>query len=292
MRDLCSRGTRSMSCGFRCPMRWLRFSRGREHPLADAAPGFARRFWPVWGLGLLGVLTLALQPPPASLVEQVPRLQSMHPLALRGLLILNPLILVSVCAAVGASVAHRAGLGSHAANTARNTLSPLFAVAVGGLVAVVLFALDAAMAPHLGTRWQEVKAHADNAPWFPALAVGVLYGGFAEEVIVRWGVMSLVAWLLCRLFAPRSMAVGVASGMPARLAHVAIVVSAGVFAAGHLPAMAQGIDLSAPLVARTLGLNMLAGLVYGWLFWRRSLETAMVAHGTTHVGFVILRSLT
>ncbi|MCZ4316544.1 CPBP family intramembrane metalloprotease [Comamonadaceae bacterium G21597-S1] len=240
----------------------------------------------------MGVLALALQPPPASLVEQVPRLQSLHPLALRALVILNPLILVSVCAAVGASVAHRAGLGSHVATTARNVLSPRLAVAGGALVAVVLFALDAAMAPHLGSPWQEVKAHADNAPWFPGLAIGVLYGGIAEEVIMRWGVMSLVAWLLCRLFALRSKAVGATPGMPARLAQVAIVVSAGVFAAGHLPALAQSVDLSAPLVARTLGLNMLAGLVYGWLFWRRSLETAMIAHGTTHVGFVILRSLT
>lgn len=72
---------------------------------SDVSPGFARRFWPVWGLGLLGVLALALQEPPASLVEQAPELQSLHPLALRALLILNPLVLVTACAVIGAATA-------------------------------------------------------------------------------------------------------------------------------------------------------------------------------------------
>jgi hypothetical protein len=35
-------------------------------------------------------------------------------------------------------------------------------------------------------------------------------------------------------------------------------------------------------------LNALGGVLFGWLFWRRSLEAAMVAHATTHVGFFII----
>lgn len=34
--------------------------------------------------------------------------------------------------------------------------------------------------------------------------------------------------------------------------------------------------------------QFLGGVVFGWLYWRRSLETAMVAHATVHVGFFII----
>jgi hypothetical protein len=51
-------------------------------------------------------LILTPQAPPTSLVEQAPQLQTLHPLALRVLLILNPLILVTAFAAIGAATAH------------------------------------------------------------------------------------------------------------------------------------------------------------------------------------------
>ncbi len=35
----------------------------------------------------------------------------------------------------------------------------------------------------------------------------------------------------------------------------------------------------APLIMRTIMLNGLAGLAFGWLYWRRGLEAAMVSHG-------------
>ena len=34
------------------------------------------------------------------------------------------------------------------------------------------------------------------------------------------------------------------------------------------------------VIARTLVLNGLAGVVFGWLYWRRGLLAAMVAHFT------------
>jgi membrane protease YdiL (CAAX protease family) len=32
-----------------------------------------------------------------------------------------------------------------------------------------------------------------------------------------------------------------------------------------------------------MGANTSFGLLFGWLFWRRGLESAMVAHGLTHL---------
>jgi membrane protease YdiL (CAAX protease family) len=45
------------------------------------------------------------------------------------------------------------------------------------------------------------------------------------------------------------------------------------------------------LLGRSLVWNTLLGGVYGWLFWKRSLEAAMLAHASTHVGMVAMRAL-
>lgn len=59
---------------------------------------------------------------------------------------------------------------------------------------------------------------------------------------------------------------------------LAIVIAAVLFAAGHLPAVAAVSPLTTALIARTLVLNSLAGIAFGWLYWRCGLEAAMVAH--------------
>ncbi|MFC6976650.1 type II CAAX prenyl endopeptidase Rce1 family protein [Halomicroarcula sp. GCM10025709] len=68
----------------------------------------------------------------------------------------------------------------------------------------------------------------------------------------------------------------------------AIVVSAVLFGVGHLPALAQSVSLTPALIARTVLLNAVAGVLFGWLYWRRSLEAAMVAHASFHVPLVVL----
>ncbi len=55
------------------------------------------------------------------------------------------------------------------------------------------------------------------------------------------------------------------------------------FGVGHLGAVSAVAPLTAAVVARTVALNALAGVAFGWLFWRRSLEAAMLAHMAGHV---------
>ena len=68
----------------------------------------------------------------------------------------------------------------------------------------------------------------------------------------------------------------------------AIVISAVLFGVGHLPALGQSVDLTPALIIRTVLLNAIAGILLGWLYWRRSLEAAMIAHTTFHVPLLIL----
>ena len=68
----------------------------------------------------------------------------------------------------------------------------------------------------------------------------------------------------------------------------AIVLAALLFGIAHLPAMAALVALTPLIVIRTVLLNALGGLLFGWLFWQRSLEVAMVAHAAFHVGLFVL----
>ena len=110
------------------------------------------------------------------------------------------------------------------------------------------------------------------------LAVRVLYGGITEELLLRWGVMSLVLWLLWR-FLHRLQTLP-----PAWLVWVAIVLTAVLFGIGHLPAAnSLAGNLTVYGVAFVVGGNAVFGILAGWLFWRFGLESAILAHGIAHV---------
>ena len=138
--------------------------------------------------------------------------------------------------------------------------------AFGGLV-LVLFALLAP--PELAAVPKRLDA---------PLLVRVLYGGVTEEILLRWGFMTLLVWLAWRCIQRRI-------GEP-RTSHVwlAIIGSAIVFGVAHLPIAAVLIgELTARVVAFVIVANSLFGIVAGYLFWRYGLESAIVAHSVAHV---------
>lgn len=93
------------------------------------------------------------------------------------------------------------------------------------------------------------------------------YGGIAEEVIVRLFAMTTIVWLLAK--ANVRMAVS---------APIAIALAAALFGVLHLPTAFQLFEPSTMLIFRTVLLNMALGIPFGWIYWKRGLEQAMVAH--------------
>jgi len=56
----------------------------------------------------------------------------------------------------------------------------------------------------------------------------------------------------------------------------------------HLPAVYALIgQLDNVVVGYIMAANTIGGIVFGWLYWRKGLETAMLAHMTTHVVLMI-----
>jgi len=61
-----------------------------------------------------------------------------------------------------------------------------------------------------------------------------------------------------------------------------IIIAAIVYGAGHLLAMASITALTPLVITRTL-IHGIAGIVFGWLYRRKSLAGAMIAHGTADI---------
>lgn len=114
-------------------------------------------------------------------------------------------------------------------------------------------------------------------PTIPYLLATVTYGAVIEEVMMRLFVMSLVAFVLHLLFERKRKEVSTA------VLVVANVISALLFAAGHLPVNEMMYGLTPMIVFRCFLLNGVFALAFGWLYRKYGLRYAMIAHGGCHV---------
>lgn len=258
---------------------------------ADGPGGsYPRRVATAFLLGLVGLLALAwhtgFYATPAGL----------DPLVAFVATVVNNGIVLLLAVLLGAYAAPRVGLRSHLlARTAadpdpeRSFRSELpLAVGLGLASSVVVLLLDVAFAPFVAAALAQLPQGAATVESVLAFVpVRFLYGGITEELILRFGLMSLVAFVGYRLL-------GRGDATPSRgVLWGAVVVAALLFGAGHLPAASAAFGgLTPVLTLRTVLLNFVPGVVFGWLYWRRSLEAAMVAHGAFHVLLVALSLLT
>jgi membrane protease YdiL (CAAX protease family) len=256
-----------------------------------AAPprrSFAQRFLRLYLAGLLGIAALPLAIVPLLRLNAADL--SMRAPLLTVLSLVQPAILLAAAVALGCTLAHKLQLKSLLASAptlalAWQQLRPYLPQALllgAGAGAVVMLADLLVFRLLLPSPWFE-KAAAAQPGALSGLVVGVLYGGITEELLLRWGLMTLIAWALWKTFRRRHVLPGNAVML------AAITLAALLFAAGHLPAAAQIQPLDAVIVTRVLLLNFIGGVVFGWLYWRWSLEAAMVAHAGAHLAFFVTR---
>ena len=100
--------------------------------------------------------------------------------------------------------------------------------------------------------------------------------------MLRLGLMSILAWL--GKFISKT-----AEGSPtSSVFWTANVVAALLFGVAHLPATALIFPLTPLVIARAIILNGLAGIGFGWLYWKRGLEAAMLSHFSTDIVLHVL----
>lgn len=132
------------------------------------------------------------------------------------------------------------------------------------------------------------KANALNLTTQPAVWKGFLasfYGGIGEEILLRLFVMSLLAWL-------GSFISKTSEGKPTNtIFWVANILAAILFGLGHLPAVSTLVPLTTLVVIRTVVLNAVGGVIFGWLYQTRGLESAMIAHFSADIVLHVLLAL-
>lgn len=111
-------------------------------------------------------------------------------------------------------------------------------------------------------------------PWYTRL----LYGGITEEILVRWGLMSFFTWGSYRIFQKK------ASQISAYNYVIGILLSALLFGLGHLPvALMLAESPTIFLYIYIIVGNAIFGCIAGWLFYKRGLECAILAHMVAHL---------
>lgn len=235
----------------------------------------------LFGMGLLGVLTLLGAPLPLPTDQEIP----LSPTLLRLLGLVQSALLVAVAVTIGLFTAPNVGLHAPLVEgviTGRPIMTVLrmqgLPAAIGATLGALVLLVYALLQPLL---MPELLAAAEGTAL--PLLMRVFYGGITEELLLRWGMMSFCVWLLWRLVqrgrdTPRDGLFWLGNG-----------ISAILFGLAHLPSIAiYGVPLTVPIIASVLLGNAAVGLIYGWLYWRKGLEAAMLAHAGTHLLMVFV----
>ena len=242
----------------------------------------------LWLAGMAGVLSfllvdlsklLANLPLPAG--KQLPSIW-----ALKLLSLIQPTILLSLAVLVGVALASKVGLSSPVAEAAATNrqLSSAFKPQlvpglIGGITGGAAILLSWSLwKPFLPPQFVTRSLALNNLLPLPTR---LLYGGFTEELLLRWGVMTLLVWAAWRLFQK-------GQGKPRVIYFAsAIVISSVVFGLGHLPiAFALSSEVTSSLVFYIISANAVFGLIAGYLYWKKGLEAAIIAHMAAHVVIV------
>lgn len=197
--------------------------------------------------------------------------------------LVQPTVLVLLAVLIGVVLAQRVGLSAPVAEAIaagrpvvpalKPQIVPGIAGAIIGAAAILLSA-----AIFKSSIPAETVERISSFTRLLPLATRFLYGGITEEVLIRWGLMTLLVWIVWRVFERRL-------DKPSPISFVvAILVSSFVFGLGHLPVAILLLgEATTAVVLFVIAANSAFGIVAGYLYWKHGLESAMIAHVLGHV---------
>jgi len=216
--------------------------------------------------------------------------------AVIALQIMQSAIILAIIIFAGMFFASRVGLGTpildsvtrhEAVSDKVRAILPL-SVVLGVIASLLIIGLDLILQPALLKELGDSANALDLQNAQPAAWKGFLasfYGGIAEEILLRLFVMSFLVWLGRFISKPQE-------GKPTSTVFwVANILAAILFGLGHLPATAMLLPLTPLVITRAILLNGIGGVIFGWLYWKRGLEAAMIAHFSTDIVLHVLLAL-
>jgi membrane protease YdiL (CAAX protease family) len=211
--------------------------------------------------------------------------------------VLQNAIMFAVVILVGLLAANRVGLGlpilearlqgESVGEKVKAILLP--SILLGVIGSVLVIALDSLVfMPKLMTELGNKAASLNQEALKPAAWKGLLasfYGGIAEEVLLRLGLMSILVWL--GRFISKTE-----DGRPTlAVLWTANILAAVLFGLGHLPATAALFPITPLVVMRAIVLNGFVGIVAGYLYFKHGLEAAMLSHFSADIVLHVILAL-
>ena len=226
--------------------------------------------------GLLGGLaTVMWQLSDPSLSQSVPNNISKEVLIVASAI--QVVFITFILSIIGIKLSKKVGFRLHSKFVKKDAL---LMIIVSGLTSFFMIAME----KHVFDRYLGEYANTQYHFNFMELVASVFYGGVVEEVMLRLFTLSLLVFILHKMFARRSSA----SEIPNWIYITGIFIAAMVFAAGHLPATKVIFGLSTPIVIRCFLLNGVGGLIFGYFYWKKGFTMAIASHMTVHLSRIFI----
>ena len=235
-------------------------------------------------LGLTGVFSLLLVPIEIPAGTELPFSLSL----LKVISLIQSSILLAIAVFIGTNLAPRVGLSIPLIKAifAKTGIRSIFSQQIifgvlGGVVAYTIstFLLKISE-PFLPPEY--LALNQNPAKQIPMI-FRILYGGICEELLIRWGLMTFIVWVQFKIFQKGE------GKLKPIFYWLGIIGAAVIFGIGHLPILFTLISQpSIFLIALVVALNMIVGVIAGWLYWRKGLEAAIFAHISYHIVLILV----
>jgi membrane protease YdiL (CAAX protease family) len=228
--------------------------------------------------GIMSVLTLEI---PIPLEAEAILSSDFSPMQIKLLMLINPIIMLIVAVTAGIFLYEKVNLHVPIFEwlISRRYFKPDFKSIlkhgiVGGLIAGILISLiSLVFYPMLPEEFLELGEKLK-----PGLAARFLYGGITEEILMRFGLMTFIVWIAFKIVKEKRP----------QIYWTGIIISALIFAVGHFPVAFYAVgNPSLTLLVYILLGNTIGGIIFGYLYWKRGLESAFIAHIFAHVAMLM-----
>jgi len=225
-------------------------------------------------VGFIGVITAVFYTldlaPKEALDEAIKQVGSKEVVILIS--IIQSTIYVMLSAIFGVILSNKIGLWKKITFDKKKLLVTLIIAIIGGLCLILPDLLI------FGNFNEIIKHSFDTKPTLDYLVMSLTYGGVVEEVMMRLFLMSLLSFIIYKIFYKKEKKV------PIKVFVIANIISAVLFALGHLPVTASTFGEITPLLLfRCLLLNGGFGLVFGYLYRKYGIQYSMIAHFGSHL---------
>lgn len=226
-------------------------------------------------LGMMGIFSmLTIEIPLDPNVKELLEIQ-FSAIQIKFILLINPTLLLMMAIAAGIFVYDKVNLklvfidAIVYKDRLSDVLNILKLAVIGGIIAgTIMILISTAYNNFLPNELSELGKDVK-----PSVLMRLLYGGLTEEILMRFGLMTLIVWLTSFI-----------SGKRSKTYWIGIILSAIIFGLGHFPIVFQSIENPSLLLLSYIILgNSVGGIIFGWLYWKKGLESAMIAHIFAHI---------